>query len=956
MATSLYSRLRQIDEAVSKGPSLAALDQLVLPVLLEFASREYFLDSLADPDWLEPLCERGFFDQPPSPMQHGDLMAYPAWPEVRYLARVSQLASTTVEKIIAKMPETENIWVIDDILKTINRLPVDVARELVPRVIGWLPKLRGMPGAKDVAKLASRLAEGGQGDSALELYSALLQVRVSDHRGIFGRAQVESVIDGYAFENAVSEHLPVLMKHLGESALIMCCNLLDEAISIEASDDQLESGEDFSYIWCQTVEGAGGPGSDVTSMLVVAVRDAAIQLTKERKISIGRIWEILATKRWSIFNRIFLHVLGVADDTRSIVADVLLKEAAFREADELEHEYKLLLEAKFATLNEAAQHQVLNWIKSGPNLPAGFQERYSSWLGRQATPHDILQYADDWRAKRLHIIRDCLRGDWLQRYLSLKEAYLDRHETPQTSLPTRPSEEELAAMELPQLVAYLSGWERKQQPGRDDYEWIGQVLTRMVIGAPERFAPHAELFANLTRPIYTNAILHGLSTAQENDRRFSWQHVLALCKFIQNNPQPSTLNRWSGGEMIAEPIDSERYAIALLMEKAFRRKNGPEYALRNDAWSVIESLIVDAGESPDAPDQSYMSLNSTRSMAIESAIYYASWVKENAEANGKEVAGGFDLAPEVRSTLYTLLGQTENARSDLHLVLGKTLPWLATMDQRWCKDNLRRILPHGKCGQDQRRAAWNTYLKYHQPHPVMLRLLRREFRYAVNMLDTPSSTQGPFGDSAEDLAQHLMIYYWWGNINLRPNNSLVKQFFRMASEKQRTSAIKFIGWSFWRTEEQAPHDVIARLVELWDWRMSIIGSHANVDEFREELAEFGWWVRSNKFPREWSLTNIHEIIRMIGWFPMVDEVLAVLIGDDAELAMLMECLESILDSASELERWKLIPLVKPAQAILGKALEDSQTRKRALELANEFGAKGFIKEFRDLAGRYGSHQ
>ena len=927
----------------------------------------YFFERLDQSTWLPLLKKAHYFDYPPHARHHEEqgIIEYPPWPQARYLARMSSVDPTTVCEIILSMPETDNIWLIYDLIGGICDTPTEYASKLVPRITAWIPSLRGVPCIKELGELGCKLAQGGHPQDALSLFGSLLQVRVSAHRGAFGSTEVEGVIDPHHYEEIVWECLPEVVPQLGKSLFLMLGDLLQQAVTLSASESQLESAEDYSFIWQPKIESDRRHGhGDYRNLLISALRDLSLGTISDAT-SAHEVVENLEGRRWHVFRRIAFHVLRISNSPIKMIAARLVDKKYFDYLGETEHEYTLLLKDWFGRLSHEDQQAILTWIDEGPELE-GFEERRASWSGRSTTQADVEEYVARWRHDRLALIAGHLGEPWLQQYLGLRDRFgnIDGLDSTRprgmvwTGTLTPKTLDELNAMPVDELVDYLQRWEQTDGIKAPSYEGLAQSLTQSVAASPARFATAAYSFRKLERPEYKAAVLDGFRTASEKGERFPWRAVFNLCKWILENPQPATLIRRSGKETVQEPYDSERYSIASLIEKALSGKNRPRYTLRKDAWAIIESLMRNPGERKHSREDglSPSSLSSTWCTAIESAIHYAYWVNEG-QTSSKQVDHGFVLPPEVRDALETLLDQGASIPSSLYLVLGRTLPWLVTLDEQWCRDNLGRIFPRSKRRRDQRRAAWNTYLKFHEPDPRMLKLLRTEFRYSVNMLDTPGSTQGPFGDAAEDLAQHLMIYYWWGSISQRPDNNLVKQFFRMASDKQRASAIKFVGWSFWRTEEQAPDDVIAHLVKLWDWRMSIIRSAANVDEFREELAEFGWWVRSKKFPKEWSLTNIQQIIRMIGWFPMVDDVLEVLIEDqDAELATLLDCVGRILDSASEWERWKLNSLVKPARVILEKALQDDRTHGHAVELVNKYGAKGFIKEFRPLADRYGSHQ
>ena len=71
-----------------------------------------FFDSLNSSHWIEPLCEHGFFSDPPPVQvetQKGDQVRtwHPPWPESQYLARVAETAPDLVLKVMLQLGGTE---------------------------------------------------------------------------------------------------------------------------------------------------------------------------------------------------------------------------------------------------------------------------------------------------------------------------------------------------------------------------------------------------------------------------------------------------------------------------------------------------------------------------------------------------------------------------------------------------------------------------------------------------------------------------------------------------------------------------------------------------------------------------------------------------------------------------------------------------------------------------------
>jgi len=108
--------------------------------LLAYAEHyRYFFDKLENPEWLEPLWKKGFFKQPPEPMQDEEegTIRFPPWPEARYLVRMAKYKPELVAQIIKDMEDTKNISVIEDLVDAALAIPPEISATLVEKALKW---------------------------------------------------------------------------------------------------------------------------------------------------------------------------------------------------------------------------------------------------------------------------------------------------------------------------------------------------------------------------------------------------------------------------------------------------------------------------------------------------------------------------------------------------------------------------------------------------------------------------------------------------------------------------------------------------------------------------------------------------------------------------------------------------------------------------------------------------
>ena len=135
------------------------------------AQRRYFFERAKSPDWLKPLAEAGYFQQPPDPVAEGQYISFPAWEQSQYLARMAKIsaAQRTVIEIAVAIPETDNVRVLEDLLDVALAVPADGAARFVPRVVNWIKSPYKLGIAYKLRDFIPHLSQGDQSEAALEL-------------------------------------------------------------------------------------------------------------------------------------------------------------------------------------------------------------------------------------------------------------------------------------------------------------------------------------------------------------------------------------------------------------------------------------------------------------------------------------------------------------------------------------------------------------------------------------------------------------------------------------------------------------------------------------------------------------------------------------------------------------------------------------------------------------------
>ena len=101
--------------------------------------RRFFFDRLRNPEWIQPLFDKGFFQHPPKAVrdEKGETIGFPPWPEAHYLARMAGKNPELVLKIVLKVPLSDNVGVHEDLTEAALAMPASLSAEWA-RKEGWV--------------------------------------------------------------------------------------------------------------------------------------------------------------------------------------------------------------------------------------------------------------------------------------------------------------------------------------------------------------------------------------------------------------------------------------------------------------------------------------------------------------------------------------------------------------------------------------------------------------------------------------------------------------------------------------------------------------------------------------------------------------------------------------------------------------------------------------------------
>ena len=133
----------------------------------------------------------------------------------------------------------------------------------------------------------------------------------------------------------------------------------------------------------------------------------------------------------------------------------------------------------------------------------------------------------------------------------------------------------------------------------------------------------------------------------------------------------------------------------------------------------------------------------------------------------------FEAMPEVREVLDAHLDLQIEPTLSIRSVYGRHLTSLASLDWDWFRANLDRILPTGQDDPPRFNTAWESFVGFNQPHPILLPVLMPAYQRAVRQVATPSLTKRRAVSPEDRLVEHLMVYYWLGKLKFGADDRLL---------------------------------------------------------------------------------------------------------------------------------------------------------------------------------------
>lgn len=772
--------------------------------------RRIFFDQLSNPEWIAPL-DRLAALEPPKTLDPDAEQTWQPWPAGDYLVRMAEHRPAEVRQILLRVIDGDAAWPARmRLLEAALRMPVPESRAMASAIQSHLNGELDPDLALDVVTFIEQLAQGGERQAAMRLAHRVLRPSPSPDAGGIGRRDVRAGIDSYWYAEALKRVTSALSADPRILGTVYAW--LREAVRLSGSWDP-ERDWDASAIWRPSISDheQNHRHDDIADALVDVLRDLAISQI-ESGVDLEQVLGTLERDGMPIAMRIAVFALSAQVDQRSDVLEVATGRVLDRELLNRPRFFREYIQLAAATLPLLSNADYARWealVDAGPEITEERRRRIVEHREEGQTEEAAFAQYDAMRRHELlsAVGIDALRGHLLDAHTALvgdlgeyEHAGFRRWHWTSAGEEVPPVAVELAGMPAEQVLRTLREWEPDEgQTGTR--EGLAESLRDVVAARPGEFSALTSSFVRLNDP-YRSRFADGIrKSVESNAAGINWEAYLLGAGVLRGSVQGEDGRSTYPLQQMCNTIES---AIS-----------GPESRiperLLSDAVAIVATCIDDPNPSDEdsvGNDHFTKALNTLRPIAVRTLIRLARGAKL---AHSEE----FDSTPIITAAQVALHSRLvpRDASLAVSSAFGEGLSLMMWMDMSWTA-----------------RAA----------------------------VDEPIEMGWRSNRSIEEaVGDHLMSLSMWGAASPWPERT--ESYFSRVSTEAAASVLGQVGWRLMNTSEP-PRKLVERAEAIWDVRQDAVDRG---DAAAGQLAQFYWWVHSNKFPVTWWLPRLARVTDQI---------------------------------------------------------------------------------------------
>lgn len=875
-----------------KPPTSKMIDKVLASVKKE-TDRQYFFSRLNNPLWLKPLCDRGYFNNPPKLKQLPDgYVQYPRWPELSYLMAITKEEPDQVVEIILSLPKTDNPRVYDDVLAIALKLEGLQSAALFPKLIEYI-ELDNPLFAHHYPELIKHWAEQGNIAEALEITKLLIpfredpeakdkqQLHKKKRKSLKAALEPAPRFHQWEYQQILKEGVLSLAEHEPYQVSLILIDAVAGMIRLGMHREDFEKGsdQDYSEIWCRRLDKSERDYQDVKEALVHTLTHACEQVYDKAPESIDALDRELRNHRWMVFKRLRQHLYASYPNEKALP---WIREQIFDHDDysKWDYHYEFQLMIRTASehygprlLSDGEQQEIFDAILKGPS-----KEGFREWMGEKYSEELFQKRQRYFHRMQLRPFASLLSGhvgryfDELEGEASAEETITDDSYSPYGVITggtvkyrSPKSLEDLGRLPDEELLTYLNEWDEAH---RDKDNSLVEINISALAGVfqslfKEKIVPDDERLAfwlancnRIARPVYIAAMLKAILELVKQKSFDNLEQWITFCAWVlshpdtvrvegQPEPRDESRNHPDWGSSRRAVVDFIDACVGKDMDTPIAARDGLGALLRQACAQCDWRLDHDCPVLLNRNDPITEAINNTRSRAIESLINFGFWVRRQLPE---------DQLPEVTEILAKRIAEDAQIRltQPERALLGMHFGNLCILNRDWAEQQREIFFPHAN------KSIWgdvfSSYIRFNQPSKLMFEVLQCEFEYAIEHLNILANEKGSNNEVIDKLGQHLFTYYLWEAYPLTGDESLLERFYDKTKDDRKRWGLLFdhVGRSLRNSGKQLDEALTNRIITFFDWRFEVAEGL--------ELQEFTFWLEAECLSSDWRLKSYSKIL------------------------------------------------------------------------------------------------
>ena len=827
----------------SDNPSAETLDKIRL---LSGEDELYiqFWDTLASPQSLPWLHQNGLINAKTLKSKIGSQ-------QIRFLLRAIKLNPSVVDTVLADyLPAAEDYQSSDMMVRIAIEAPkLENVPNLVRKIVDSDFPSEGPLSSYLMGDFSNKL----RGESNPEFHK--FNLRMIALLGKTKRNKTDGhEIDEY-FKDSNQPDLSLADRNL--DYLKACCLALIETASEEGRNLSDDLGA-HSTLWLTSLNDDGDNSSwDRRAVFCNIIVKFGDRICESVEGGLANVRRVLSGFDFIIFKRIEFHLIG-RHGAMSDVQPIISSQENF-DNPLIKNEMANLFRQWFGELMPDIKSDVFKWIDAGPSGESGNG------------------YGDHWRLCKLSWISAFLSGERLVQFNKLKERFgpdgldlADRnHHMSSGWGNTSPyALEELSVLPIDVVVVKINSWAPPEQRGfrSPTVDGLANVFQSLIAANAVAWSKAAMMVAKM-KPHFVSRAFNGWMAHARDHADLNWSSLMDLSNYVLS--QPSSVLSVSDKNNPPEVgrLDHDwkwtRQNIAELISKACGYS--VDIALRARFLAALKIMINDDPSSSLISKEEFFqrdhatdALNSVRGKVATALCDLAVWTAKTDpvwEPNQGQFTGDLRQLADIQGLIKFHFEDADNSNSTTwaaYALRANQLRWLSPI---WFEENIisKLNLANAAAGKQAGWSFWLVFLKFQQPHRVWLKAMRPCYDATADWLKNLSEEQQENIEPITAYLEHLMVYYWQGDLDLEPHGLLARAFSTVIPGK-RMEAITFVGRSLKRGDAP-PNRIVNRFHQLWSWYWQNYGP-IDVDTRKgHRHSLFGGWLASGHLGAEWSLVT-----------------------------------------------------------------------------------------------------